>query len=329
MRSFGFLLSRRWVLFTLAVAALAWGTWWLGEWQHGRLEHTRRMNAVVASNLAANPRPVGTVMSPRTEVGSTTEWTRVTATGTYDTAHTLVWRYLTDNHSDSGVDEVVPLVTTDGMTLLVDRGWVPSSNPQVLPANAPQPPTGKVTVVGWVRQNASGDATVVADGGFRALDSTVVAPAIGKPAGAVYDGFVDLATENGARPAGLGQVDKPDPNQTWVHFFYWLQWWFFGLIAIFGYLFLMREDWVSARSEQASGGPRKARQNAQAEQKQRVKAAYQAAWAAEREAKERGGAGVQRARSAPPSTGTIAPVTNDAAGESRKAATRPNSAGRP
>ena len=37
----------------------------------------------------------------------------------------------------------------------------------------------------------------------------------------------------------------------------------------------------------------------------------------------------QRARSIPPSTGSITPDTKDAAGESRKAAARPNSSGSP
>ena len=43
----------------------------------------------------------------------------------------------------------------------------------------------------------------------------------------------------------------------------------------------------------------------------------------------RRGTGRQNVRSMPPSTGSITPVTNDAAGESRKAAARPNSSGSP
>lgn len=283
MRSFRFLLSRRWVLFTLAVAVLVWGTWWLGEWQYGRLQSTRHLNTVVATNLALPPQPVGRVMSTTTPVTTDTEWTRVSATGTYDTADTLVWRYLTDDHSDPGVDEVVPFTTTGGTTLLVDRGWVSSNDPSVLPHDAPTPPRGKVTIVGWVRQNGSGDSTVVADGGFRALDSTVVGPAIGRT---VYDGFVNLASENGRPPAGLGQVDMPDPKMTWVHFFYWLQWWFFGLVAVFGYFYLMREDWLASGAAAATDSPRRARENARQEQKQRVRAAYQAAYADEKRAKQ-------------------------------------------
>ena len=47
------------------------------------------------------------------------------------------------------------------------------------------------------------------------------------------------------------------------------------------------------------------------------------------EAHPRRRAAAYRARTMPPSTGSIAPVTNDAAGESRNAAARANSSGRP
>lgn len=73
------------------------------------------------------------------------------------------------------------------------------------------------------------------------------------------------------------------------HFFYGLQWFFFAGLAIFGWFYFA---WVEAH-------PRP-RQSA-----------------------------AQSARSMPPSTGTIAPVMNDAAGDSKNAAALPNSSGRP
>ena len=50
MRSLRFLVSRRWIAFFLVVVALAYATWWLGEWQFGRLEDRKRDNAVVERN---------------------------------------------------------------------------------------------------------------------------------------------------------------------------------------------------------------------------------------------------------------------------------------
>ena len=75
------------------------------------------------------------------------------------------------------------------------------------------------------------------------------------------------------------------------HFFYGLQWWFFGLLAL-GRLRL--------------SGLRRVAQRAVADR-----------------------ASTQRARSMPPSTGSIDPDTNDEAGDSTKAAARPNSSGSP
>ena len=81
------------------------------------------------------------------------------------------------------------------------------------------------------------------------------------------------------------------------HFFYGLQWWFFGLLAVGGFLYLAYDEW--------RGRPRTARTRAAG--------------------RGRG----QSDLSIPPSTGSITPVRNDAAGESRNAAARPNSSGSP
>ena len=108
------------------------------------------------------------------------------------------------------------------------------------------------------------------------------------------------------------------------HFFYGLQWWFFGVLAVFGFFYLMYDEWRAARRGETSAreevlAERKQKRAAKQAKKQAVRAAY------ERERQKE----TQRDRSMPPSTGTIAPETNDAAGESRKAATRPNSSGSP
>ena len=86
----------------------------------------------------------------------------------------------------------------------------------------------------------------------------------------------------------LATAELPDLGNG-PHFFYGLQWWFFGLLAVFGFCYLAYDEWR---------GPR-------------------------------GRSGRQTVRSIPPSTGSITPVTNEDAGESRNAAARPNSSGSP
>jgi cytochrome oxidase assembly protein ShyY1 len=323
VRSFGFLLTRRWLLFALVVGVLCYATWWLGGWQFSRLADRKENNAVVRANEDKAPTPVSDVLSPGAAVDEDEEWRIVTATGTYDTADTVVVRYRTRGGA-SGIDVVVPLVTADGTALLVDRGWTAADNSGTGPDDVPAPPEGEVTVEGWVREDATGDSTAVSDHSTRAISSERIGAALDRE---VYGGFVELKSEDGAPAQSLEPVELPELDNG-PHFFYGLQWWFFGVLAIFGFCYLAWDEWRTARRGETSAREElvadRKRKRAEKDAKRRaVRAAYQRAY--EQERQDRG----QSARSMPPSTGTIAPETNDAAGESRNAATRPNSSGSP
>jgi len=285
VRSFRFLLSRRWLLFAVAVAVIAAATWWLGEWQFNRLDDRKDRNAVVRANEDKPPAPVADVLAPGVGVAEVEEWRQVTATGSYATDDTVIVRYRTRDGA-SGVDVVVPLVTADGTSLLVDRGWLQTDNQPIDLSDVPEPPSGKVTITGWVRSDGSGDSTEVNDQATRAISSEEIGDALDRE---VYGGFVDLRSEDPEPTESLEPVELPELDNG-PHFFYGLQWWFFGVLAIGGFGYLAYDEWRH--------GPRGPRRR-------------------------------QRARSMPPSTGSIVPETNDEAGESRKAAARPNSSGSP
>jgi cytochrome oxidase assembly protein ShyY1 len=321
VRSFRFLLSRRWILFALVVAILTYAAWWLGGWQFRRLDDRKASNEIVRTNEHRDVTPVGDVLSPTADPTKADEWRVVSATGTYDTDATVLVRYRTRDGAQ-GVDVVVPLVTADGTALLVDRGWL-ETDPSGADADVPAPPAGEVEVTGYVRANGTGDSTRVDDLSTRAISSDEIGPAIGRP---VYGGFVELRSEDPEPATRLEPVELPELNNG-PHFFYGLQWWFFGLLAVFGFFYLLVDEWRHGpaserrpvRSERKPRPKSRARLQAEAARRQ-----IEAEKAARRAAQE-----PQSARSAPPSTGSIAPETNDAAGESRKAAARPNSTGSP
>ena len=280
-------------MFAVVVVLLAWLAWWLGEWQFGRLEERQAQNALIERNEAAPVAPVAELIAPGRDVAADDEWRVVTATGTYDVDDTVIVRYRT-REGASGVDVVVPLVTDSGTAVLVDRGWVAADNRGADAGDVPAPPSGEVTVTGWLRRDATGDSTAVTDQSTRAVSSDRIGDALGRE---VYGGFVDLRSEDPAPEQALAPPERPDLDNG-PHFFYGLQWWFFGLLALVGFGYLA---WDERR-----GSPRR-RGRPDADQ-----------------------AGAdQNVRIIPPSTGTMMPVRNDAAGESRKAATRPNSSGSP
>ena len=308
MRSLRFLLSRRWLAFALIVVLLGYGAWALGEWQFGRLADRKDSNAVVRANEHKDPAPVADVLAPGRPVDEDHEWRVVTATGTYATEDTVIVRYRTREGS-SGIDVVVPLVTDDGTALLVDRGWLATDNQGAGPADVPDPPAGRVDVQGWVRADAEGDSTVVEDKSTRAISSERIGAALGR---SVYTGFVVLKSEDGRPAEALEPVELPELDNG-PHFFYGLQWWFFGVLSVFGFLYLAFDEWRSRQrgegqapaSAPAAGpapgapagaggaadgaGPDKARRrSAKNAKKQAIRAAYERAWEEERRQRDRG-----------------------------------------
>jgi cytochrome oxidase assembly protein ShyY1 len=255
-----FLLSRRWILFLGAVLVLAYLAFRLGEWQFDRLDDREQRNAVTERNLTEEPIPVQTVLAVGEPVSPQEEWRRVTARGVYAEDETVVVRYQTRDGM-SGVDVVTPLVTDQGPALLVNRGWLATQNVGTTRPDVPEPPSGRVEVIGWVRADATGESTAVADRSTRAISSEAIAETVDF---ALYDGFVELDEETPPPAQPLGKVETPDLGEG-PHFFYGLQWWFFAGLALFGFGYLVwdeRRKLLRLRREQrtASGrDPRTAR----------------------------------------------------------------------
>jgi cytochrome oxidase assembly protein ShyY1 len=249
-----FLLSRRWVLFAIVVAVLVWVAVLLGQWQFHRLDERKHENSRVATNLKRAPVPVDDVLSTEKAPGANDEWRRVTVHGSWDDKHTVVLKYQTRD-AGAGVDVVTPLVTESGGAVLVDRGWISTDNTGGIRPDLPAVTDGQVTVTGWVRQDATGDATRVSDLSTRAISSSRIAAVMPYP---LYRGFVDLAEESPPPAERLQPTQLPDDTSNGPHFFYGLQWWFFGALALFGFCYLVWDEIRQRRERQKSERPQHA-----------------------------------------------------------------------
>ena len=238
----GFLLTRRWVLFALTVAVLAVVAVRLGEWQFQRGEDREQRNAWFRENVEGDPVPVDRVLRTDQELPADQEWLPVTATGEYDVDATVVVRYQTRD-GQPGVDVVTPLRTDSGAAVLVNRGWLSTPNTGTMPEDLPEPAGGQVTVTGWTRADGSGSSTVVEDGSTRAISAEAIGETVTYP---VYDGFVEADVEDPAAATPLEPAELPDLGSG-PHFFYGLQWWFFGLLALFGFGYLAWDERRKAR----------------------------------------------------------------------------------
>ncbi|MGH3366392.1 MAG: SURF1 family cytochrome oxidase biogenesis protein [Nocardioidaceae bacterium] len=235
---FGFLLSRRWLLFGLFVVVLAAVCWRLGVWQFDRLEERRTDNAIIEQNLDAQPVPADAVMNVSRPLPEQQQWRRVIATGSYQTTDETLVRYQTRD-GRPGVTVLTPLRTEGGETLLVDRGWMAVTNDPTAPVHPPAPAPGRVTVTGWAVPDQGGDPDEITPlhGEVRLISSR---------------GFTEITDRSLLQGYLIARNETPPPERPLVasvppaldsgpHFFYGLQWWFFAALAVggfgyFGYL---------------------------------------------------------------------------------------------
>ncbi|HEX2894280.1 MAG TPA: SURF1 family protein [Marmoricola sp.] len=241
-----FLLSRRWLLFAVAVVAMAWGASRLGDWQFHRLDERKAQNHTIAHNLDQPPVPIEDLMKVGAGPSQHDEWREVVAHGTWDDAHTIVVKYQTRD-AGAGVDVVTPLRTGDGAAVLVDRGWMASRNVGSKRPDVPPAQSGDVTVIGWVRVDGTGGSTEISDLATRAISSKAAAKVLPYP---LYGGFLDLHTESPTPTKPLAATEMPDDKSEGPHFFYGLQWWFFGALALFGFGYLAYDEWLRSREEE-------------------------------------------------------------------------------
>jgi cytochrome oxidase assembly protein ShyY1 len=242
-----FLFTRRWLLFALTVVALAWAASLLGQWQFHRLDERRADNHLVARNLDLPPAPIDSVLEVGRPASHHDEWREVVVHGTWDDEHSIVVKYQTRDGAP-GVDVVTPLRTDDGAAVLVDRGWLATDNVGGVRPDLPPAATGPVTVSGWVRVDGSGGSTKVSELATRAVSSRAAAEVLPYP---LYGGFLDLHTESPEPAKRLGTIELPDDTSEGPHFFYGLQWWFFGFLAVVGFGYLAYDEWKRAREQRS------------------------------------------------------------------------------
>lgn len=242
---FRFLLARRWLGLGLFVLFMSVSSWYLGNWQLDRWENRKDSNERAAVQLAKEPEPLASIMSADGSIAKTSEWTNIEVSGAFRSDTDVVVRYIKRN-SSPGVEIVTPFDTDDGQTILVDRGWMMTPNTGERPENIPPAPAGQMTIEGWWLPGASGSskATTPQDDSIRAIDSSTWTKRLGNEAVPGYLALQEPEID------GLAPKEPPELGNG-PHFFYAIQWFFFGLLAIFGGFWFVRTELKDQREAQA------------------------------------------------------------------------------
>lgn len=242
-----FLIARRWLVRILAGLLLVAACVRLGMWQLDRADERDAANALVTANLAADPVPAEDVLSTQQIVADDDQWRSVVVRGHWDADHQLLLR-LRPVDGQHGVHVITPLVTRAGAVLLVDRGFVVSSGPDVPEVAAP--PRGEVDVTARVRapesrRGTGGDPT---EGTIRYMDVDALAGFVGRD---TYRAWGELIAENPPSPDAPEPIAAPE-TEAGPHLSYALQWFAFAIVGIVGFVVLIRMEGRAGRPDEAT-----------------------------------------------------------------------------
>lgn len=231
-------IEARWIVGSILVAAISLACFQAGFWQLRRLDERRTLNARIRERSAKTV-PLPAV--DRTTKPDDLAYRSVEVSGTYDAAGEILVRFRTRTGLP-GYEVVTPLRTDGGVTVLVDRGWVPLEDGDRWPVPEMAPPRGEVDVTGLLAPSERGSSRLERRkdgvGVVNVIDPVHLRPTVGD--GPLYPVYV-LAAEGGAgvRSAFPVPVDPPALSDG-PHRSYAVQWFLFGSVGIVGWGALLR-----------------------------------------------------------------------------------------
>ncbi len=246
------LFSQRMLAFHALVLVLVPSFVWLGFWQLDRAGQRGAAVDLQQSNLAADPVPVAELTRVGEDVDPDDRWRTVEATGTWDTEHEILLRNR-DGSGGVGFHVLTPLVTEEGSAVLVNRGWVERGETALDQPEVPPAQEGPVEVAGRLHYSETEENTGLRnrddlpEGQLMMVDVDRVAADLPYP---VYGGYVDL-TRQDPMPEAAPEPVVLHEEDAGMSASYAVQWWVFAVVAVGGWVFLVRREIRDAREAEA------------------------------------------------------------------------------
>lgn len=200
-----------------------------------RLNQKRTLNATILERTEIPTAPVEDVLASDTSPNDV-EWRVVSATGRFlaDKSVTIINR---SQDGTAGFTPLTPLELSNGGVIYVNRGFVP------LNQSFAEVPSDVVSVLGYLRpsqKRGSFGAIDSADSStteFHRIDLELISRQLTTPSLPMYLQLIEQSPpvkDQWPLPATLPSLDEGP------HFSYAMQWWFFSLVAITGWIVVVR-----------------------------------------------------------------------------------------
>lgn len=242
-----FLRTRRWIGYFSLLIVFSIACVWLGNWQFERRAEARAEIARIDANYDASPMALGDALPSFPDFDEDArKWQPVELHGSY--VGEVILARNRPGVQGVGSNLVQAFQNNDGTVIFIDRGWVPVSGTDQVPAGLPAAPEGQVTVTARLRASEPTIPGRTSVGRFVAsINATELAKVAGI-SGEVYTGaYGQLIEERPAAETGV-LASRPERDEG-PHLSYALQWYVFILIATIGLAYGARQEFRSYNAE--------------------------------------------------------------------------------
>lgn len=234
-----FLASTRWIGWLLLVCIFAAACVFLGRWQMDRRAEVLTEITHVNENYFAPADSSAAAVALFDRLPADAKWTTVALEGQYLAEDTRVVRNRI-KAGRPGYEVLVPFRTTQGKTVVIDRGYLPIGDTRAgWPDEIPAAPSGTVRIEVRLKP---GEPTLDRDapeGQLATVNLPTYAEVLDYP---IAQGAYGIMYQEDPAPATVPQpLDEPDTDEG-PHLSYSYQWFAFGVLAFVGFWYAARQQ---------------------------------------------------------------------------------------
>jgi len=215
----------------------------LSNWQWHRLSDRQILNVQIQSQIDKDPVSLSGILIDGTEsksVPSDTQWRTVEMTGTWLQPEQVLVRKKS-LESNLGLWVVTPLRLTDGTVVMINRGWTAAANSAIDSPVVADAPIGEVEVLGRLRDVQERTSPAPTDLPEGQVDRIVPMEIVSSEE-TLSNAYVEMiASRPESKTSEIRTLPEPEVTEG-AHRSYALQWMFFEIMTVIGWLILVRNE---------------------------------------------------------------------------------------
>jgi cytochrome oxidase assembly protein ShyY1 len=215
----------------------------LSNWQWHRLQDRQVVNAEIQAQINKEPVPITELIvdtNGAKSVPEDSQWRTVEITGVWLQDNQVLVRKKS-LESDLGLWVVTPLQLSDGTIVMINRGWTAAANSAVDSPVVSDVPVGTIEVLGRLRDVTERTKPAPTDLPEGQVDRIVPTEIVDSP-DTLTNAYVEMtASRPESRTSEIRTLPAPEVTEG-AHRSYAIQWIFFEIMTVIGWIILVRNE---------------------------------------------------------------------------------------